>query len=424
MKKKILGLTYIIACFILISCKNVNEEKSNTTSSLPTQENSSVSPSPTAVSTDTNEYDVIRDGYNKGQDIAVSYPQIKGLDDKNRQNIINELLKQDAMSYLNDVSNLIYLEISYEIECKGNNLLSVRYHGWKKNSDDSYLSELFFVTNINMNTGNKIKLQDVFQINQNMIDIIIKNGDYVGPLYSYDPVFNEAVLLDISNNLTTSILPDITFYFTADSLGIKMDVEPSNGYIAMIETKYSDLKGYIDSDNEVWKDIEEVLNKDLGDLVDGTQSELSVGMTLSDIYGFAENEEQSFNVDLEKWGAVRFVSGKNYQGKLLFFLTDDKNSILYQFPDYYESYRKNQTVLSVDFRDTNNDGLKDIIIIASSDSGSTCCDIYFQKQFYFVQIPDLYHELNQSNTTYDTIDKVIDYMNHMGNTIVSEFWNE
>jgi hypothetical protein len=171
----------------------------------------------------------------------------------------------------------------------------------------------------------------------------------------------------------------------------------------------------------MWKDFEETINKDSDASTDGNQNILSEEKALSDIDGFTEIKDQSFNVDLEGWGSVKFISGKDYQGKLLFFLTKDKNTSLYQFPDYYDSYRKNQTVSAVAFRDVNKDGLEDVIVIAASDSGATSCDIYFQMDNYFIQFPDLYHELNQSDTTYDTINKVMDYMNKTGNAIVAKF---
>ncbi|HEX3078409.1 MAG TPA: hypothetical protein VHQ24_16250, partial [Lachnospiraceae bacterium] len=80
-----------------------------------------------------------------------------------------------------------------------------------------------------------------------------------------------------------------------------------------------------------------------------------------------------------------------------------------------------QSISAVAFRDVNKDGFKDIIVMTASDSKATACDIYFQTEYSFVQIPDLYHALNQSNTTYDTIKKVVKYMNQKGNAIVEKY---
>lgn len=47
-------------------------------------------------------------------------------------------------------------------------------------------------------------------------------------------------------------------------------------------------------------------------------------------------ENQSFQIELEDWGEIRFVSA--YSGdmgvKLSFFLVDLEDNILYEFPDF------------------------------------------------------------------------------------------
>jgi hypothetical protein len=429
-----------MAAFLLLSACNNNDRKlsspakidstsptpSQTSSdnSTPTDPNISPSPTSAAVSTGTNEYYIIRDGYNKGKDIAVSYPQLEGLKDTNIKNNINELLKQDAMSYLDDASAIISLDISYEIKWKGDNLLSVEYYGWGEVSDAPHPDKMSILSNIDINTGKKISLQDVFHIDQKFIDSIINNGKYAGPMDPDDSDLMEEVKSGMSSSLTTSNLPNISFYFTRYSLGLIIDISHADGSYAMIETKYSDLKNNIVSNNDVWKDFKEAQDKDSDSSANDNQHEISYDRTLSDIDGFIEIKDQSFNVDLEGWGAVRFVSGMDDQGKLMFFLTDDKNTIRYQFSDFYDSYRRNQTVSAVAFRDVNQDNLKDIIVIAANDSGSTTCDIYFQTEYNFIQYPDLYHDLNQSDIQYDTIGKVMDYMSKSGNALVANFTND
>jgi hypothetical protein len=452
MKKKLIVAPCLFALLILSACKNDSNVINNTnitpdstnniTSSLPTptqtliqdntsdqivtsdQDNNSTSPTPAAMPNDTEEYDVIRDGYSKGKDIAIDYPQIKGLKDTNKQSDINELLKKGAMSYLSVSSDLATLDISYEIEWKGNNVLSVQYYGWEEYSDAPHPNNLFFTININSKTGKEIELKDMFHLDQNIVDSILKNGKVVGPLDPNDPDLTEEVRDNLNNNLTVSSLKDAIFYFTRDSFIISIEVSHAIGDYAMIETKYSDLKRSINPKKEVWKDFEEALNKDSGNIADGNQNQSSDELTLNDLYKFTEIDDQSFDVDLENWGSVRFVSSKDDQGKLLFFLTDDQKSILYQFPDYYNSYGRNQTISAVAFRDVNEDSLKDIIIITASDPNVTSCDIYFQTDYDFVQIPDLYHDLNQSDTTYDTVGKVADYMKKTGNAIVAEFLDD
>ncbi|HEX3076518.1 MAG TPA: hypothetical protein VHQ24_06630, partial [Lachnospiraceae bacterium] len=412
MKKIVLVITSMIALLILSACNNGSDVIGNTStnnihnplkksSQTVAQISSSSQSTPTSKdsnstiaafstdSSDNDDYLVIRDGYNKGKDIAITYPQIKGLNDDARQNSINNMLKQEAMSYLNnnvDMGKFIILDISYDITWKGNNVLSVQYYGWGEVSDAPHPYNLSSILNINIKTGKKIKLQDMFHINQKLITSITKKGSYTGPLSPDDAYLMKEVHSYI-NSMTMSNFPNMNFYFTKDSFGLLFDVSHAVGEYAMFETQYSDLKSYIDSGSEIWKDFEDVLNKEQNGSVNDNQGEVSDERRLSDIEGFTEIKDQSFDVDLGRWGEVRFVSGKDYQGKLLFFLTDGKDTIKYQFDDYYDSYRKDQSISAVAFRDVNKDGFKDIIVMTASDSKATACDIYFQTEYSFVQIP-------------------------------------
>ena len=83
-------------------------------------------------------------------------------------------------------------------------------------------------------------------------------------------------------------------------------------------------------------------------------------------------QDQSFSVDLNEWGNVEFVSYKPVRGVDLkdvsFYLVKD-NQVIYEFPYYCEENNSYfglfYNVEAVGFRDLNNDGKDDIIIIIS-----------------------------------------------------------
>ena len=89
--------------------------------------------------------------------------------------------------------------------------------------------------------------------------------------------------------------------------------------------------------------------------------------------------EQSFDITLDDWGEVKFVSCEpqkplycDYEAS--FFLIRDEQ-ILYQFPCMYEHNKKNypgcfDSIGAVAFRDINDDGKKDIIVIFYYYSGA------------------------------------------------------
>ena len=120
-------------------------------------------------------------------------------------------------------------------------------------------------------------------------------------------------------------------------------------------------------------------------------------------------EDQSFPVDLENWGKVRFVSSEFPIGgtsKLRFYLADSKDNILYTFPDFYgNQWSTFYEFKAVSFNDVNNDGFKDIVIIADfatgvGENGATpfhVGEIYFQKNKEFISLYDLDKQINSTN---------------------------
>lgn len=133
-------------------------------------------------------------------------------------------------------------------------------------------------------------------------------------------------------------------------------------------------------------------------------------------------ENQSFWTDFEKWGKVRFISGKVHDNgpfKLRFYLTDKEEKVLYRFPEFYgNQWPSFEELTAVAFKDVNKDGLKDIIIIAQYITGVGAqgvtpfptAGIYFRKGMEFVNIPKLDDEINDAkkNQSVDMVLKFVD----------------
>ncbi len=127
---------------------------------------------------------------------------------------------------------------------------------------------------------------------------------------------------------------------------------------------------------------------------------------LKRIEGFEPIEDQSFLVDLDSWGKVKFVSGKLTAGShipAVFYLTDDDGAIFYEFNT---AFPYNVNVEAVSFKDLNNDGLKDIIIIVSEQyegsSGLPIANVCFQQEDgSFMTDYELCQEINDSGNNKD-----------------------
>lgn len=127
---------------------------------------------------------------------------------------------------------------------------------------------------------------------------------------------------------------------------------------------------------------------------------------LKNIEGFTLIENQTFMVDLNSWGKVKFVSGKLTAGNhipVVFYLTDKDGDILY---DFYATLPYSVDVKAVSFEDVNKDRLKDIIIIVADNydgsSVGTIAAVYLQKaDGTFTNDHKLEQEINDSGNNKD-----------------------
>jgi len=132
---------------------------------------------------------------------------------------------------------------------------------------------------------------------------------------------------------------------------------------------------------------------------------------LKDLVGFSPFKDQSFTVELNSWGTVKFVSGKILGGNhipTVAFLTSKDGDIYYDLnyiPNNVEFY-------AVSFQDVNKDGLKDIIIIYGVEEyvPEDCyVKIFSQNANGLFSIDKLTGEINDSVKNKD-IKSITDYL--------------
>lgn len=127
---------------------------------------------------------------------------------------------------------------------------------------------------------------------------------------------------------------------------------------------------------------------------------------LKNIKGFELTKDQTFMVDLNSWGNVKFVSGKLTGGDHIpveFYLTNEEGDILYNFNAVLPY---SVDVKAVSFQDVNKDGLKDIIIIVEDnyggESGEPLAAVYLQEaDGSFTYDNELNQEINDSGSNND-----------------------
>lgn len=212
-------------------------------------------------------------------------------------------------------------------------------------------------------------------------------------------------------------VPDY-YYYVPDHLGYLGSLTGTiNNGIA--ECKFSDKNGDKGNIKLVFKSSDEIEatikyteksqnNKDKS--LDGTFRFRPYN--LKDIDGFSPFKDQSFTVDLNSWGTVKFVSGKILGGNhipTVAYLTNKDGDIYYDFTSFIPN---NVDFYAVSFKDINKDGLKDIIIIygVEEDSSSQLAKIFFQKpDASFYDDGELDQEINDSVKNKD-IKAITDYL--------------
>ena len=226
---------------------------------------------------DTNNagYELISQTYSEAG-VQIDYPQIRDFSDQTKEAVINKLIKDEALKilqyYQSEEANF-NLEIAFNVTWQSKELLSVQYTGISYAEGAAYPNKLFYTTNINLMSGEKIKLADVVFIDRAFIDRFrdgeLVSGEeavrdelkaafqaYLSAMTADDLIalFHKADFSGDSGE-TGFALAESYSYFAEDSLGISIGVPHGLGDYALYELKYSDIEDNINNENEIWQEV-------------------------------------------------------------------------------------------------------------------------------------------------------------------------
>lgn len=192
-----------------------------------------------------NGYDITCQSYNDfvegKQDISIKYPQIEFISDEKLKNKINSKLYQKAFSFINtsdDIENLIY-SLDYSITTFDNNILSVYFEHSIYYRGSMYPSISCDSLNIDLSTGENIKLFDL--INNNQLLSLSKANDFetikavddFEKVFSYENLIKEFLSYDNKEN---------AFYIDNKKIALFITLPHAGGDFAIIETKNNIIK--------------------------------------------------------------------------------------------------------------------------------------------------------------------------------------
>ena len=208
--------------------------------------------------------------------VQIDYPQIRDFGDQTKEAAINKLIKDEALKilqYYQSEEAEFNLEIAFSVTWQSKGLLSVQYTGIGYTEGAAYPNKFFCTTNINLMSGEKIKLTDVVFIDRAFIDRF-RDGELVSgeeavrdelkaALQGYLSAMTADDLIALFHKVDFSgdtgetgfALAESYSYFAEDSLGISIGVPHGLGDYALYELKYSDIEDNINNENEIWQEV-------------------------------------------------------------------------------------------------------------------------------------------------------------------------
>lgn len=113
-------------------------------------------------------YQIKKTLYQSGN-LTIQYPQLTDMIDKMKEQQMNELLKTEAIKFVTQYGDSdSSLSMDYQVAVKTKDTLSVLYSG--DYNGGMYPTHLIFTTNIDLQSGKKLRLSDVASINEEFID--------------------------------------------------------------------------------------------------------------------------------------------------------------------------------------------------------------------------------------------------------------
>lgn len=192
------------------------------------------------------------------KNIILNYPKITGFENKNIENKANEVIKNTVLEKYNYYKEINYFDktdwdINYEIVYINKDILSIMFKGYIYSPDNAHGTDTIFTVNINLNTGDKIYINDLFNNNfkEKMVHKFVK-GINIDIPKSMDLETQKAINQEYSLYIDDFDNSYNNFTFGYGKL-IMIMYAGNNNYIFYIE--YDDLKDCMKENNQLWQGL-------------------------------------------------------------------------------------------------------------------------------------------------------------------------
>ena len=201
----------------------------------------------------THVFEVDKETYTD-RAITIHYPQISKMNDSEKQRRLNQLIKSEALSVLKDYSagdlEKLTVKLDYVIGRQNAELLSVQFTGSRFLQGTPYPAALFQSINLEMQTGRKLRLQDIVQVNDSFVEAMKKGRMIAAANFTIDKLkLDNSKLLKTfgqADSVADSENPERAFsYFTKDGMGISFSVIHALGDHVEFELPMVNLSSFI-----------------------------------------------------------------------------------------------------------------------------------------------------------------------------------
>lgn len=197
-----------------------------------------------------NQYRVIEKKYKPNKDYLVYYPEVRGMQDSNLENKVNNQLK--ILSQVKPVKENIQLEYSYlgnfKIEFFKKKLLILELNGYNYTFGAAHGMPSKIYTNIDLVTGQFYELKDLFKKDSNYVKVL---SDIIGEIIKNDPEY-EYVFPDTYKG----IKENQSFYVSENILYIYFypyEIAPYAAGFPTFRIPYRDITTIINKLGDFWR---------------------------------------------------------------------------------------------------------------------------------------------------------------------------
>lgn len=179
-----------------------------------------------------NIYEVTRETYTD-RAITIHFPRISKMIDAEKQSRLNQILKIEALSVLQDYEKVdlekLTVKLDFVIGRQNSELLSVQFSGSRFLEGTPYSTALFHSVNLDMLAGRKLRLQDIVQIDDKFLQVVKKGrmNAAEGVTFANLKLDNNKLIKAFgqADSALSDENPERAFsYFTKDGMGISFSV--------------------------------------------------------------------------------------------------------------------------------------------------------------------------------------------------------